>query len=114
MGDRFCCENRILSVLKLKEKDHLYGGKEQNRCIQTGPYSVVHHLLESLCNHTGPFMYDTCSWYNKSNERIWCSQKKVPSSRNFESIDPLAYHKMLETTEDSFARGRRIGGEKVK
>ena len=56
----------------------------------------------------------TCSWYNKSNERIWCSQKKIPSSRNFESIDPLAYHKMLETTEDSFARGRRIGGEKVK
>jgi len=35
---RFCCENAVLSILKRKGKDHLYGGTETDRnpCIQTG------------------------------------------------------------------------------
>jgi len=30
LGDRFCCENDLLSVLKRKEKGHLYGRTERN------------------------------------------------------------------------------------
>ena len=36
-GDRFCCEKGLPSVLKQKEKWHLYGETERNRCIQTDP-----------------------------------------------------------------------------
>ena len=45
LGDRFCCENDLLSVLKRKEKGHLYGETERNHCTQTGPNSNhLHHL----------------------------------------------------------------------
>ena len=37
LGDPFCCENDLLSVLKRKEKGDLYGRIERNRCIQIGP-----------------------------------------------------------------------------
>jgi len=40
-GDRFCCENSVLSVPKWKEKGDLYEGTERNRCIQTGLYEFV-------------------------------------------------------------------------
>jgi len=35
-GDRFCCESGLLSILKWKEKSHLWcGGTEGDRCTST-------------------------------------------------------------------------------
>ena len=41
LGDRFCCENDLLSVLKRNEKGHLYGRTERHPRSQTSFYMSV-------------------------------------------------------------------------